>query len=417
MTESISPGRNILLVTVDSLRADYCYSPEVPTPALDALAGTGTRFEAAIAPGPATYEAMPAIFTGTQPGPTGIRGGVNKRDRIVTHLQAHRPLPERLQERDYTTIGVTPNPFTSRQFGFDTGFDRFVDFFDDSGFSGGLRRRVVSRWAQGEFVGGLRFLTNMLGLGDVSVTCSDVVSQALSAVETVEEPFFLWLMFLDPHWPYRPPRRHRDGAGILDRYRGNWRASNLSDSTPTDHDAETLQRLYRGTIQAVDDCVGSLRQQLAEFDPVLVVHADHGEAFGEHGQFGHGGLLYEENVRVPLIVGDIGDGVSVQRPTSLRTIPRMLTAISDGDPELTAFQHHWPYAISEQGDLCVRGEGWKYYLPDNGAPKLYDLRADPDERAGSETVIDGLATHYESRLAETTRLERATRREVTVDRL
>jgi arylsulfatase len=419
MTDSVDPRRNIVLVTVDSLRADYSYGDGIATPTLDALADGGTRFETAIAPGPATYESMPAIFTGLQPGPTGARGGVSKRDRIATHLYAHRPLPARLQERAYTTVGVTPNPFTSRQFGFDAGFDRFVDFFDasDSGFSGGLRRRIISRWAQGEFVGGLRFLTNMLGLGDVSVTCSDVVSRAVSALEGVEEPFFLWLMLLDPHWPYRPPRRYRDGAGLVERYRANWRASNLSDVTPTADDTETLRQLYRGTVRAVDDCLGSLSRQLAEHDPVFVIHADHGEAFGEHGRFGHGGLLYEENIRVPLIIGDIGDGTTIWEPTSLRSIPTMLAAISDGQTDPRAFHRGWPYAVSERGDLCIRGPGWKYYLREDGPPRLYDLRTDPDEQAGTETEIHGLAARYESRLRETTRLETATREGVNIERL
>lgn len=202
MPESLSANRNIVLITVDSLRADYCYSVDVPTPAMDELADSGARFETAIAPGPATYESMPAIFTGTQPGQADSPGGVNRRHRIATHLRAHRPIPARLRERGYTTVGVTPNPFTSRLFGFDTGFDRFIDFFEPSGFSGGLRQRIVSRWAAGEFVGGLRFASNMLGLGDVSVSCSEVVARALTALEDAPEPFFLWLMFLDPRWAY-----------------------------------------------------------------------------------------------------------------------------------------------------------------------------------------------------------------------
>jgi arylsulfatase len=417
MMKPTTTGRNIVLVTVDSLRADYCYSTDLPTPAMDALAESGCRFETAIAPGPATYESMPAIFTGGQPGPSGRRGGINKRDRIATHLRAHRPLPERLRERGYTTVGVTPNPFTSRQFGFDTGFDRFVDFFDSSGFGGDLRQRIVSRWADGEFVGGLRFASNMLGLGDVSVSCSSVVSRAVATMDDVSEPFFLWLMFLDPHWPYRPPSRYRGDTGTISRYRANWRASNLSDSTPSGRDATALRTLYRGTIRGVDDCIGTLRDRLRSYDPVYVVHADHGEAFGEHGHFGHGGSLYEENVRVPLVVGNVGNRADIQRPTSLRVIPQLVTSLSEEATDLTSFTTDRAYAISERGDICVRGSKWKYYLGSDGTSRLYDLRADPDEQDGAEVAIDGLERRYRGHLNEVSELERTAREGIPAGRL
>lgn len=417
MTESLASNRNIVLITVDSLRADYCYSSDVPTPAMDALAESGARFETAIAPGPATYESMPAIFTGTQPGPPATPGGVNDRERIATHLRAHRPLPERLRERGYTTIGVSPNPFTSRHFGFDTGFDRFIDFLDPSGFAGGLRQRIVSRWTEGEFVGGLRFASNMLGVGDVSVNCSEVVSRAVAAMTDAPEPVFLWLMFLDPHWPYQVPRRHRDGTSLIDRYRANWRASNLSNSTPTDRDATVLRKLYRGTIRGVDDCLATLRAHLASYDPVVIVHADHGEGFGEHGHFGHGGVLYEENIHVPLIVGNVGTRAPVQSPTSLRTIPRLVEGLSDGESDLRAYTTDRTYATSERGDLCVRGPSWKYYVRGDGSGRLYDLRADPEERDGTEADIEAFRTQYSAQLAEIGYLEDATRAELPIHRL
>jgi len=417
MTAPTVADRNIVLVTVDSLRADYCYSSAVPTPSLDRLADSGYQFETAIAPGPATYESMPAVFTGRQPGPSGTQGGINKRDQIATHLRAHRPLPERLRERGYTTIGVTPNPFTSRQFGFDTGFDRFVDFFDSSEFGGGLRKRIVSRWTEGEFVGGLRFATNMLGLGDVSVDCSTVATRALAEIDDVSEPFFLWLMFLDPHWPYRPPARYRRSTGIVSRYRANWRASNLSDSTPSGTDVETLQALYRGTIRSTDDCLGTLLNELEQFDPAYVFHADHGEAFGEHGRFGHGGLLYEENVRVPLVVGNAGSGTTVRRPISLRAVPRLVTSLSEGDTDLSTHTTDRTYAVSEQGDVCVRGRNWKYYLDSEGATQFYDLSSDPAEQAGKAVDIESLHRESRVRLTEVAELERATREDLVVSRL
>ncbi|WP_128226240.1 sulfatase [Halobacteriaceae archaeon SHR40] len=416
MTETPT-GRNIVMLSVDSLRADYCYDESLATPAIDALADSGCRFENAIAPGPATYESMPAIFTGIQPGPSGPKGGINKRERIKRHVRAHRPLAERLRERGYTTIGVTPNPFTSRQFGFDTGFDKFVDFFDSSGFGGGLRSRIVSRWADGEFVGGLRFASNMLGLGDVSVSCSTVVSRAIEELEDASEPFFLWMMFLDPHWPYRPPTRYHDGTGIIGRYRANWRASNLSDSTPSERDDETLRTLYNGTVKGFDDCLERIRNELRPFDPAYVLHSDHGEAFGEHGQYGHGGALYEENIRVPLLVGNIGNRTRVENPVSLQVIPRLITSLCNGEIDLSAFTTDQTYAISERGDICVRGSGWKYYLGKDERSRLYNLRTDPGEQDGIEIGIESLESQYRNHLCEITDLERAAREQVPIKQL
>jgi len=249
------------------------------------------------------------------------------------------------------------------------------------------------------------------------VSGSEVVSRAVTATEDSPEPIFLWLMFLDPHWPYRPPRRYREGTGLIDRYRANWRASNLSESTPTDSDAEALRHLYCGTIRNVDDCLGTLRERLEHLDPVYVVHADHGEAFGEHGHFGHGGHLYEENVRVPLIVGGIGSRDDVRGPMSLRALPQLVADLSDGETEPGGYRTSRAYAASENGDLCVRGPEWKYYVQSDGRTQLFDLRTDPDEQAGSAVDVSGLREQYDARANEVTALKETTRDRIPLERL
>jgi arylsulfatase len=126
---AMSDGRpNIVLVTIDSLRADYCGyidDDSTATPTLDRLAEEGLAFETAIAPGPSTPESMPAVFTGEYP----IDGDENTlaawRDRIRRHMRTRDPLASRLSRAGYETAAFTPNPFTSRHFAFDQGFDRF----------------------------------------------------------------------------------------------------------------------------------------------------------------------------------------------------------------------------------------------------------------------------------------------------
>ena len=128
-------SQNIVLVTVDSLRADHCsfagYDRET-TPALDEMAADGLVFENAIAPGAITPESLPAIFTGRYPATPSDDGGriATTRGQIRRHMQVCDTLPERLSRLGYTTGAFTPNPWTSRYFGFDQGFDRFEDFMD-----------------------------------------------------------------------------------------------------------------------------------------------------------------------------------------------------------------------------------------------------------------------------------------------
>jgi arylsulfatase len=116
--------RNIVLITVDSLRADHCgfmgYDQDT-TPYLDTLADESVVFDRAIAPAPFTKQSMPAIFTGQYHTPT--------RDDYEDHVRKRDTIAERLSRRGYSTAGFSPNPFASRNFGYDDGFDLFEDFF------------------------------------------------------------------------------------------------------------------------------------------------------------------------------------------------------------------------------------------------------------------------------------------------
>ena len=370
-------SRNVVLVTVDSLRADRCsfmgYDRET-TPTLDRMADDGVVFENAIAPGPSTPESMPAVFTGE--AIADVRRGVASRDRIRNHLAGGRTIPERLSSAGYSTVGFTPNPFTSRYFGFDRGFDRFEDFIraDSS-----LRTAVVSRWMEGRFVAGLRFGLNMVGRGDVSMTWEDYYEELLASVDAAERPFFLWVFLLEPHWPYRPPTRNREGVSQLGMYRANWTSSNFSDRDPAGRGIGTVESLYDGTVRHVDEFVDGLVTDLDAADPAYVFHADHGEAFGEHGSFGHGTHLYEENVRVPLVVGNVGDRARIEEPISLRALPFLLEALagSSGDVDWSRFTRPCVRSSTE-GKTVVRGASWKLLRTDSGTT-IYDLDADPDE--------------------------------------
>jgi arylsulfatase len=127
---------NIVLVTIDSLRADHCghINPKKSlTPTIDQLAEDGFTYTNAISPSIATPESMPAIFTGKNMIGNDFGEDLNsKRQEIRKHLSKYATLPEGLHDIGYETAGFTPNPYVSSNFGFDQGFDYFEDFLGSS---------------------------------------------------------------------------------------------------------------------------------------------------------------------------------------------------------------------------------------------------------------------------------------------
>ncbi len=377
---------NIVLVTVDSLRADHCgfmgYEKDT-TPNLDAMAEEGLVFENAIAPGPATPESMPAIFTG-HPLSLHADGFTERQARIRSHVEQFQTIPEWFRRHGYTTVGYTPNPFMSRHFGFDLGFDHFEDFLDPDG--SGIRSRIMSRWANDEFVAGLRLGVNMLGVGDISMTWENYYEELLERIDGISGPFFLWVFLLEPHWPYRPPRRYRE-TSTVDMYRLNWRRAPASSSSPNESDRDRLVSLYDGAIKHVDECVDRLCSDLSSFDPTVVFHADHGEAFGEHGTFGHSPQVYEENVHVPFLIWGAGRSERVQEPVSLDRIPGILRRVSDDRRAVSGPRRAWA-KMSVRDTEAYRAESWKLIRDSEGC-EFYDLGVDPAESEPVEMSGDG----------------------------
>jgi len=409
-------SRNIVLVSIDSIRADHCgysgYSRNT-TPELDTLAQEGIIYTNAIAPGQATPASMPAIFTGTYQ--TNVEGcwGLEQREGVRAHLGAHSTIPERLKRQGYSTAGFTPNPYTSRYFGFSRGFDHFEDFLDRSSLLGRMRNRIVSRWVEGEFVAGLRFGLNMLGWGDISMSWESYYDRLLSRVQSMSEPFFLWVFLLEPHWPYRPSKEHRNGRSTWEMYNLNWKASPLSDTTPNADDETGINDLYNGAVREADRFLGRIREDLASYDPVYVIHGDHGEALGERGNWGHGSL-YDEVIRVPLVVANAGDEASVDRPTSLRMLSRLIETIGQDDSV------DWeslgkPYVLSKtrRDAYAIRGRDWKFYERD-GTASFFDLEADPGELSPISpdsvhvgSTLKDLVSLYDHRFEESQQIARA----------
>jgi choline-sulfatase len=349
------PGRlNLLLITIDTLRADHlgAYgSGAGATPVLDALASRGVRFDQVQTAAPLTAPAHATILTGQYPPSHGVRGNV------VFTLGASRPtLATRLKARGYRTAAFVGAYPVAAAFGFAQGFDVFdEEFHETSPIDQGAERR-----ANEVADAAMRWLALDTGR------------------ENRQTPFFAWLHFYDPHAPYDPPKP------FADRFAG---------------------RPYDGEIAFTDAQIGrllaALRASGHDQDTVVMVLADHGEGLGDHRELTHAVLIYQSTMRVPFIVA--GPGVPPGRVVRARTatvdvVPTALGTLGvqpDGDligrdlrPLMNgrSIPSDPVYTESLFGRLnchwaALRGwvrDDWK--LINGSEPELYNLADDPLEQ-------------------------------------
>lgn len=245
---------SLLLVSVDTLRADHVGvygAPEAETPAIDALAARGVRFETAISPAPLTLPAHASLLTALDPPRHGVR------HNGLYHLDAaHTTLAERLHDAGFATEAIVASVALHRRHGLDQGFDRYDDAMGvgESGDLGYLER-----------------------------SAAQVNARALAALERMPRPFFLWVHYYDPHASHRPPEP------FASRHAG---------------------RPYDGEIAYTDAAVGELIDALhlsGELESTIVaLTADHGESLGQHGEATHSYTLHDGVLRVPLVLAGPG---------------------------------------------------------------------------------------------------------------
>jgi arylsulfatase len=386
-------SRNVVLVTYDSLRADHCgymgYGRDT-TPTLDRLAGDGLVFENAVASGVPTIASMTSVMTGRHSLASPEVGRTDEQREQVTS----RPkLAEVLSREGYATGAMSPNPPASSYFGFDEGFDWFEDFLDrDEGLVERAWNRVFRRSIEG---GGLstylRLARNVVTKNEILRPWEDFYDRILSWRERVEEPYFLWVLLLEPHHPWVPPTDEQRWSSRRDKYvafrqyfemfNNGWEP----DFSPRER--QRLIDLYDDSTRYGDRFLDRLGRDLAEDDPVLVVHADHGEEFGAHGRYGHQPYLYEDLIHVPLVVSNAGREGRVERPVGLRSIAPTVADLAGADhsfPAPSLFEESDPWVTSKvfaEGTrrAAVRTARAKYLEGDSGG-ELYDLASDPDEQ-------------------------------------
>lgn len=330
LIETASPDSTpIILLTVDTLRRDALsiYGSQTPTPALDALAADGVVFDRAYSTAPWTYVSFPSIHSGLTPWGHGVR---HAEDRILPLASA---LASTLRDQGYNTAAIGTNGLLRA-----AGLARNLALgFDDREF---FPRSMTPRtraqfWLQS-------VSADILGLDASTQQISDYGSEWVRNHKSA--PFLLWLHFFDPHSPYEfvedyPPvyepsaRRGRLSGESLESELQSLIAPGERERSGAHNPrygrrvrglSEWARALYQSEVQTVDRAIGEFVQTLKEegiYDRALIVFtSDHGEEFLEHNQFHHGQTLYNELVRVPLLLKLPGSSTKLRLSQPVSTV-------------------------------------------------------------------------------------------------
>jgi len=384
---------NLLLITIDTIRADHCsaYGYARPTtPRLTRLAREGVRFDAAYAPIPSTGPSHATLFTSRQPLGHGVvaNGYALGADRAL--------LAEKLMSHGYQTAAVVSSYPLNAKFGYSRGFESYDQEFTEADASiprpkwdgsplaepydrrGGAATRRATEWL---------------------------------ARRRTDRPFLLWVHYFDPHTPYDPPEPFRTTFAAVE-----------SSPSPIARDAAA----YDGEIAFTDDQMGRLIDAIdaAGLAPttLVVVVGDHGEGLLSHATLEHGEEVYEEAVRVPLVLRFPGR-LAPQRilapvemvdvaPTAFELLGVMppppefegvsvVSALETGRGDMSrrVFLQSELQPKRQGNSYAVRAGRWKYierHRAGEVRSELFDLATDPGERtdlsAGRPEEVSRLRT-------------------------
>lgn len=322
-------GPNLVLIVIDTLRPDVlqAYGGDLVTPAFSKLAEQGALFERAYAMAPWTVPSMTGMFSSRHPpglapeGPIAVWREELWRYRVDSETPT---LAERLSREGYETVALLGNPLLCCVWGIQRGFEQasfshpitiepkpffsLVPFFHDT-----LHRFFPDLPTE-------RFNPTTRILGRRAVHWLRQRGDA---------PFFMWVHFIDPHAPYDPPKRFRTREGPWPFF-WPYPTRLLPDSAPTlgngldlNQDEKAYVRsLYNGEVQHVDEGINAILAALSHMglddNTYVCITSDHGEELWDHGGWSHGHTLYEEQLRVPLMIR--GPGIEpqvIEGPVSL----------------------------------------------------------------------------------------------------
>ena len=373
-----SSARNLLLVTVDTLRADRAGRRLTPT--IDRLAARGLVFTNARTPAPLTLPAHVSLMTGLMPPRHGVRENGTYRFE-----GPHATLARILRAAGYRTAAFVGAYVLDRRFGLGDGFDLYDDQI----------QRDPDAVARLEAERG----------GNIVADRAIEWLRALPRGTGTAPPFFLWVHFYDPHAPYDPPPEY------LEKAHGH---------------------PYDGEVAFTDAQLGRVVTALNDFDQtaqtLIVVAGDHGESLGEHGEATHGMLLFDAALRVPLVLAGPGIAHDVRDDTVslVEVAPTVLRRLGQPVPKEMGSSDLAENPRQRRADiysetLYPRTAGWspvyslvedRWKLLQSAGTKLFDLEADPSEQRDVAAQHESLVRSLSARLASMRDSATADRRQV-----
>ncbi|MCK4556026.1 MAG: sulfatase [Candidatus Aminicenantes bacterium] len=298
---SLSYATNVIIIAVDTLRADHlgCYGyPRNTSPNIDQFAEDGVKFTRCFTPSPLTTPAFASMLSSLPPYKHGAkRNGMSVFDRV-------KILPQYLRRHGYYSGAFISNWTLKKDLTLlNRGFDTYTEVFNKR------------RW---------------LGMVSAEGDAKKVNEAALRWIyNNSKRKFFIWIHYTDPHDPYVYHKEFDNGYKEV-----------IPEAYPEGSDFKKIRK-YDTEIGYTDQYIGELIKRIKELnlydDSLIIFMADHGESFGEHDYYGHGRRLYNSGLHVPLIVklpGNINDHTVIERNVSILDIaPTILSQLEIPVPE------------------------------------------------------------------------------------
>lgn len=371
--------KNVVLLTIDALRKDAvgCYGGGDLTPFIDSLQDRTIRFNNAHSPGPYTQAAFPAILTSSYYLEYGRQKMLSGKRVLISEV---------LKKAGIETAGCHSNAYLCEYFGWNRGWDFFYDSMEED-----VDDKVPYIKAR---------------------PLNERVGNWLRSRKEKDNPFFLWLHYMDVHEPYVPERKYVEtvdpSIDITEDQMFSLFSDVLMKRDVSDKKAiELIKKLYLAHVREVDEAVeeffGILEKLNCLNDTVIIITSDHGDEFNEHSGLSHDGKMFSELVAVPLVIYDstLDKGKVCDTLVSTIDVSPTIAHLFGLDP-VDAFEGHSLLLLGDYPIKGVYGEAFDkygnhetgkekevyYYLEGDfkiiyretdDSWKLYDLKVDPGE--------------------------------------
>jgi arylsulfatase A-like enzyme len=366
-------AKHLVFIILDAARYDHfgCYGNEQGmTPYIDELAKSSIIFRDAVVTAPYTITSISSLFSSLHPESHGVRKITHKFPEDLENM------PRAFKRSGFYTVTLSGTKFIDRNYGLTADCDDVLSLREEED-----KEQTLSTMSYA------------------------AMEEAVKKAAESGKPVFLYCHYLPPHWPYHPPgefdSRYISNPQI--RYWRSWQIKGMLDNGLVDEvrqDISTHHKRYMNNLAYGDFATHQLLELLKRYglyeDSLIVITSDHGEAFNDHGQFGHNTTVYDEMIKVPLIVRVPGVAPREVRqqvglidffPTfvelfdlqveNVRFEGRSIAPLLAGQ-EMEPGDYYYARAVGNNLIFMMRGERYKYIHHDY-REELYDLQLDPGE--------------------------------------